>query len=818
MASISVGAYGGEASEAAAPAPKAKAVAPAEAAAAAPSAAKQAPAPTKSAVLIDLPPVSSESIQSLLDYLGAQLVHAMDYRVSADVTKVPMPERNLERLAIYMSAETDGVILAGLMPGGKVLVVKATTQEGKLLSDLNDLVRVAQAKVQSLTAATLREVMARAKVASLNLSYIKTDKALGALKAMGYNVIEMTEVAGVAASKAYTMAAVNDFRMPLITCFIDADSSALSEAKTKQPGVLGSSVTPDIGGSSMANVTDSSAQQRLMICYDPDNAEAYQRLMNDIQTVVDIPAQQILIEGMILEVNDDRLKELGVDYKTTETQSLTYWEAPQPSSPARPFTVDAGAWSINNQGFALRLRAMVENGSADVLSKPSILALNNYQARIRIGRETPISTTVTTAATTNLNVSYFFMGIVLNIKPRIDRDQKEVSMQVEAIVSSRAPVKALTTIVNGVEVEVAPVVDSRVVQTYARVSNNTPFIIGGLISHDIRETRTGIPLLMDIPVLGLLFGKTVKKETRNEVIVVLTPRIIPLESENYFAVIPKDSEKFDTSTSQLFRNSYRIKGQDIFDLAFVRDDRQFMDLAQRAAEKTRERPQLARDPSIGSILDEKIPGETPIMIRMLYEIVKAQKTGHQIATENIILFEPRRDKNTDQETIRVKYLVNELKNVGNNSPLQKALVLHYDVAGKDPKSQLMTPLSIQVLEARKRADYDTWMKTFNKMKDDGTFESVAIVLQTPSDLERLKTCLALKKLLEINSLPPALHVKDFPVGMQILYPNMETEENRKQVIDAKVAELFYVSDYYYQVFQQIHKAELTKIDALLKVE
>ena len=131
----------------------------------------------------------------------------------------------------------------------------------------------------------------------------------------------------------------------------------------------------------------------------------------------------------------------------------------------------------------------------------------------------------------------------------------------------------------------------------------------------------------------------------------------------------------------------------------------------------------------------------------------------------------------------------------------------------------MPPLNVLVVDAGARSDYDTWMKSFNKMRANGSFDSVAIMIRTPRDLARLKTCLILKRLLKINNFPEELHVTDFPIGTQILYPNLEDSSGygeQMHVIDHKVAELFYISDFYYRAFQQVYHPELDRIEKLLE--
>jgi len=778
--------------------------------------------PPKSAAIYQLPPVSQRSIEALLDFLLVHLTYNYGYTAGSDLAALDFPSEGLEHIVVFRKQQVEGAIVIAIRPAKDTatLIVRATSQDETLLSDLAALQPAIDERINELKRRAITELLAGAEVVDYRLSYIRVDRALGALKAMGHNVVEMSESGGVGGSKVYALSDVTDYRLPLITAIVDSPNTSLIEEKatTNKMG----SMTPSLGGRSLTEVTDAAAQQRLLIAYDPDRPETLSTLLQDIKTIVDVAAQQILIEGMIVEVSDDKLRELGVEYSLTNRR-MNYSFERTPDSTNQPFTIQYSDAVPLPEGFEATLRMLIENGSAEILSKPSILALNNYQARIRIGREIPISTTVATAASTKVDISYFFMGIVLNIKPRVSNDQKEVSMQVEAIVSSRAPVEGLMA----GEHEVAPVIDSRVVQTFARVSNNTPFIIGGLISHDMRDRTTGIPLLMDIPLVGALFRSTSRQLVKNEVIVVLTPRVVPRGIENYFAVIPKDSEQFEFITgSKLFRNTYRIRGEDKFDLTFVYENPRYMQLAARARRLVEAQPGRAADPAVAAIINGNIPGETHLMIRMLYEVVKSvenkiiagmprRKQQDRIPDDNIIMLQPVRADGQEFEQVKVMRLTDQLAKLREKP--NGALILQFDLGGENRNKRLMPPLNVYVVETKDRKDYDEWMNLLNRMNDDGTFESAAIVIQSPKDLQRLKTCLILKKLLEINNFPEVLHVKDFPVGMQILYPNLGNSGYGRQthVVDARTAELFYISDFYYQAFQKVFHALLDKLELTL---
>ena len=785
---------------------------------------KAPPLSPKTFDLLDLPPASDESIEALGQFITDYMTYGQGFYVSPE-PDIPGIADDMKHVLAFRTIGQEGTIVVALRPtrSGWLLLARCTREEDKLLHVFRGLLAALDGRIQALKAGMARELLSRARVVSYNLGYISSDRALAALRMMGCNVVDVVEGKAPATPtpvlKSFTIDAITDYRLPLVSRVIDSENTSLTEQKAKG-GPMGLTSVPDLGGASLSAVTDSSAQQRLLIAYDPADPDSLRRLQKDIAEVIDLPAQQILIEGMILEVGEDKLRELGMDFLWSRQHASISYTGSTVDAP-KPLTAKVSETPIPNPRLEATLRAMVSQGTANVLAKPSILALNNYQARIRIGREIPISTTVATTATTNLNISYFFTGIVLNLKPRISRDGEEVSMQIEAMVSSKAPVKSLTNLVRDQEVEVAPVVDSRVVQTYARVSNNTPFIIGGLISHDIRERVTGVPLLMDIPLLGNLFKTTKRESQKNEVIVVLTPRVVPQESRNYFAVMPKDSDSFDSFGSRLFRNTYRIRGEDLFDLAFVYEEPRYVELAALVDRKVKQQPALEEDPLVQTILQRKIPGETPLMIRMLYELVKSQlyrdgqPAAPEIPDENIIAIQPQFDETRAQEDTKVKRLKTELDSIAGDEGL--ALVLQFDL-GNAEQNRLMPPLGIHVVEAPERGDYNEWMRVFNRINDDGTFAAAAIVIRSRADLRRLKTCLVLKKLIEINNLPDTLHVRDFPVGMQILFPNLEDVAEHMHVIDAKVAKLFYLSDFYYQAFQKVYNAELEKLQQRLNAE
>ena len=143
-------------------------------------------------------------------------------------------------------------------------------------------------------------------------------------------------------------------------------------------------------------------------------------------------------------------------------------------------------------------------------------------------------------------------------------------MQVETIIT----VRSLSYNEDGILI--TPIINNRKVETFVRVENNNPFIIGGLISDKKYDNKGGIPGLLKIPLLENSFlGR--EKQCKKEVIIVLTPHIISSENKSFSRVIPK-IHIFLILSETNYLNSYRLKDDDIFDLSFIKESEKIQKL------------------------------------------------------------------------------------------------------------------------------------------------------------------------------------------------------------------------------------------------
>jgi general secretion pathway protein D len=160
--------------------------------------------------------------------------------------------------------------------------------------------------------------------------------------------------------------------------------------------------------------------------------------------------------------------------------------------------------------------------SVKVLSNPSLVVINNQVATLQVGDSVPISTGSATVLTTNNTVvntiDYRNTGIILRVAPRISANGN-VRLDVEQEISN-VPTSSSNT------PNLTPTVSERKVKSSILVANGQTVLLAGLISEQQNGTRSGIPVLDQIPGLGDAFGHQDNNTTRTELIIFIRPQII----------------------------------------------------------------------------------------------------------------------------------------------------------------------------------------------------------------------------------------------------------------------------------------------------
>jgi type IV pilus assembly protein PilQ len=171
---------------------------------------------------------------------------------------------------------------------------------------------------------------------------------------------------------------------------------------------------------------------------------------------------------------------------------------------------------INNTDLlTVTLNALAEKGHTRVLSSPKIVTLNNQEAKIQVGSKIPYETVVVSATGQAVrSTSFIDVGILLTVTPTINADNR-VRLKVAPESSFPGNVGPL-----------GPEINTRNAMTEVLIRDGETLVIGGLIDETTVESARKVPLLGDIPVLGVFFRNTSDSKRRSELLVFVTPRIV----------------------------------------------------------------------------------------------------------------------------------------------------------------------------------------------------------------------------------------------------------------------------------------------------
>ena len=290
--------------------------------------------------------------------------------------------------------------------------------------------------------------------------------------------------------------------------------------------------------------------------------------LEEILQKIDVQPQQIIIQAKLVEVNHDKIKDLGFSWGTgTEGRTaltierppvtVYYWTKETETEPSVLKTYKdivslstlplsskgnkvLGMQSIPSLGiselifqklagieFETVLKALEDKSFANTLSAPHIMTLNNQEAAILIGNKYPLIETSVSAegAITGQKLGeYQNIGIQLNVVPQIS-GKDYINLIAHPVVSSYSEtVKSVSA--SGVTMAEFPIITVREAETQILMKDGETVVIGGLMKDVKSDQRKGIPILMDIPLLGFFFRRDYTTTTKVDLLIFLTAHIV----------------------------------------------------------------------------------------------------------------------------------------------------------------------------------------------------------------------------------------------------------------------------------------------------
>ena len=589
-----------------------------------------------------------------------------------------------------------------------------------------------------------------------------------------------------------------------------------------QPSTQQHEMLPQIGSTFRSTEADPIGD--LLVFYDEDVPEQFSRVQTVIRRDIDLPARQIMLEALVMEISETSLDRLGIEWsRDISSGGVKFGDA------AADFSDITGQLTVNMDDlfydFEMKLRALIRTGDAEVISRPSVLTLNNRMAYIDVSNLIPIphSRFHGNQAVQTVDFSEKRVGIQLAIRPRVDDRGTEVSLQVNAVVSAVVPGEDVNVKDKDNEVIASsPVISTREVKTYARIANNTPFIIGGLIAKDSSSVRDRVPVLGAIPFFGRLFRSESLSKTKREVIIVITPFVLP-ESEGVQADrqvvgrnLPQDEDRFDSIGNRLFRDAYRIREEDVYDLDFLTTNHELLRLQQQADQIAEENVALAASYPFSSFVGGKIPGEEVLVYRQIYSVIRRIGLDQKVNTDRLIFFKKTPEQSTGFDVVFLNEFLEEkaARIWAADHPDElypediwtalgdRAVVLTYTnrETDADPGEMLFEQVpEVRVVPCAGRTEFDTLLWELNQPDDQGR-ERGTIVLHTARDLQRIQQAIVLRETIDLNGTSDSMTLNNFCSGRLLLLP--DRAEEKVDLIGGRIARLFLATDRYYDLLRE----------------
>ncbi|HPG00841.1 MAG TPA: type II secretion system secretin GspD [Kiritimatiellia bacterium] len=308
------------------------------------------------------------------------------------------------------------------------------------------------------------------------------------------------------------------------------------------------------------------ANNALLIESSPQDYEMIRTLIASLDQV----PQQVMVEILIAEVSVGKNLDFGVDWATIDTPESGKTTAIGRSRPGESDTImDVVSDAVFPQGLSIGIaqgvtvnangeqvpkipflvHALAQNRDVNILSSVPLRAQNNTEAKVSVVENIPLLRSTIeggsgTARDVIQNIDRVDVGIKLTLTPHVNPD-RQITMQlnpsIEAIVDE-----------GPTGTQFAPTIAKREVSTTVTVPNESTIIISGLIREDRTKVVNKVPILGDIPLLGMLFRNTVDKKQRTNLLIFVTPHIVTDAAEaDKMEALLKERSRLDVSPTNV---------------------------------------------------------------------------------------------------------------------------------------------------------------------------------------------------------------------------------------------------------------------------
>ncbi len=265
----------------------------------------------------------------------------------------------------------------------------------------------------------------------------------------------------------------------------------------------------------------------------------YVEMLKGILHELDVDPPQVLIQVMLAEVTLENTEELGLEFARVKFGDGYYagggFGLDKPSfgasapkvpgllglAPALFTGLGVPNIAVGGPDFDLLINALAAQNRVQMLSNPSVMVANNTQGRIQVGQTIRVPDAVTVSAAGQQSaVRPEEVGVILQVTPSINPDGY-VKMAVEPEISRLS--KQTVDISENFR---SPIIERRRANTTVTVRDGETVVIGGLINDRFERTDRKVPLLGDIPLIGLLFRQKSEATSKTELLIVLRPHVV----------------------------------------------------------------------------------------------------------------------------------------------------------------------------------------------------------------------------------------------------------------------------------------------------